>query len=267
MNFSFEATWGESKPLEELTRLAEKRMSLMRETSYDAAVSTLINTLVSLRALTRRARPARKTKVIVEPVNQYVPSASKRGGKYQRCIRTRDGVHISGIRRLRWITNEMPYRDLHVYRVTPEHATVKPYLVVAPSAAVAEDFEQNCARRRKDNYGELAKTALGIAMAKLSTRNVPTRRFARISESQIAATAETREGDFVTIEARDMLDYAAAALPHGRSDINTALMRAANKTQGILVNFVNKYGMRVFGPEANIGPTPFPEVLKRRKSA
>ena len=66
----------------------------------------------------------------------------------------------------------------------------------------------------------------------------------------------------------------AAALLAAGADVNatttkgvTALMRAANKTQGILVNFVNKYGMRVFGPEANIGPTPFPEVLKRRKSA
>lgn len=266
MNVTFEATWGESKPLQELARLMEKRMVLMRENSYDAAVATLINALVSLRAMTRRATPAKKTKVVVEPVNQYVPSASKRGGKFQRCLRTRDGVHITGIRRLRWENHGMPFHDLHVYRVMPEHATVKPYLVVAPSASVAEDFEQKCARRRKDNYGELAKTALGIAMAKLSTKNVPTKSFARVSASKIAAVVQTQSGDELTIEARDMLDYAVPALPNGRSDVDIALMKAANKTQGILVQYLNKYGTFFFGEAANIGPTPFPEVVRRRSA-
>ena len=266
MNMTFEATWGESKPLQELERLTEKRMALMRENSHDAAVATLINTLVSLRATTRRAMPAKKTKVVVEAVNQYIPSASKRGGKFQRCLRTRDGVHITGIRRLRWETHGMPFRDLRVFRITPEHATVKPYLIVAPSAAVAEGFEQKCAKRRKDNYGELAKTALGIAMAKISTKNVPTRSFARVSASRIAAVVQTQSGDYLTIEARDMLDYAVPALPNGRADVNTALMKAANKTQSILVQYLNKYGSQFFGDAANIGPTPFPEVLKRRSA-
>lgn len=266
MNFSFEATWGESKPLEELTRLMEKRMILMRENSYDAAVATIINTLVSLRALTRVARPAKKTKVVVEPLDQYIPSPSKRGGKYQRCLRL-GGVHVTGIRRLKWITNDMPFRDLHTYRVIPEHTSVKPYLVVAPSAAVAEDFEQKCAARRKDNYGGLAKTALGIAMAQLSTKNVQTKSFERISRSKLVFVEQFNDGKTITISARDLLNYAVSALPNGRADVNTALMKAANKTQGILAAYLKKYGSFLLDEAASVSKTPFPEVVKRRRSA
>ena len=47
------AYWADGRPLEELSKLIQKRMKILHESSKDATVATAITVLKSLRAATR----------------------------------------------------------------------------------------------------------------------------------------------------------------------------------------------------------------------
>ena len=74
------ATYGESRPLEVLGELIEKRCKVLGEMSSDAVIATAIDALVSLRSATLQARPAKKTKVGVEEASDLVASHTRQGG-------------------------------------------------------------------------------------------------------------------------------------------------------------------------------------------
>lgn len=259
------ATYGESRPLEVLAELVEKRCKVLGELSADAVVATAINVLVSLRSATLKASPRRRTKVAVEVAADLVPSHFSHGGGTYRCIRNRAGARVDdNIRRARFVAGAGTRdRDLRVFRVTPEHANVQPYYVVARSAKDAARFEQAAARRRKEDYGGLAKTAMGIAMAKISTRNEPTREFRRRIEKSRIIEVHTSGGSGrgFELEIHDKLGYSIDALRGGRAEIDLAYKKAANKIAGRITQHLKKYG--------NLDdaiPTPFPEVKRRRSS-
>lgn len=255
------ATYGETRPLEVLSELIEKRVKKLGEMTEDAIIATGIDALVSLRAATLCARPEKQTSVKVELDYSLVASHTREGGSSRRCVRNRAGVRIDAMRRLRFACGAgVPDRNLYVYRVTPEHENVSPYLVVAESASDAEKFEQTAARHRKGNFAGLAKTALGVAMAKISTKNPPTPAFKRrIADSEIIDVRTSGgNGQPFQLDIHDKLGYSVAALRGGRGAVNIALMKAANKIAGNISRKMNALG------SLEDVPTPFPEVKRRR---
>lgn len=260
LTFSASATYGASEPLERLSDLVGKRCELLGETVKDAAVGTMITALTAIRAQTRKARAKGRTRAKVAMRDDLVPSYSRRIGR--RCLRNRQGRRLDLSVRVDWAAAGVPFRSLKVYHVTPENGRVAPYLVVAESQKAAATHESGRVARRIASMGGLARFALGLAAAKVSTRPAAADGAGR-GASQVAprfvgvtVSAAGRDG---FIEVRDSLGYAALALKGGAAAVDLALRRAANKVAGRLMKWAADNGRL-----AAAVSTPFPEVVRRR---
>lgn len=252
--------------LDTLGSLIEQRVSVMGETVKDAVVATAINALMSLRASTRSAKKNKRLKSTIVQESSLYSSWNNR----RRCLRRggRNGAQFTppeGVR-VRYLTNGALDRDLQVFKVTSEHENIRPYYVVAPNISIAAEFEKKAASHRIARYGNLGKWALGVAMNKLSTRNVndDVSGAARLAGSNLSFVEKTGGGfnsGTYSVTVRDNLKYAVAALKLGRADVNNALQRAANRTAAIINRFSEKY----LPLSAKSIPTPFPEVRRQKR--
>lgn len=261
------ATWAGGRPLAELRRLVQRRQLWLGESAKDAVVATAIDALVSLRSLTRRAKPGRVGKPRVTP-SALVPSFT--GGRNpRRCLRVAGkaggrnrAAKYGGKERVKWLTpKSVKAADLRAFLVGTEHKAVKPYLVVAESAAAAAAFERRAAGHRVRRFGGLAKWAFGVAMRALSTRNVSDGVNAETdaAASRLSEVRKYKDGSGgYAVRVIDGLAYAADALRGGTGAVDLALMRAANKIAGRLAH---RFG-DALGPDFS---TPFPEVKRRRR--
>lgn len=256
-------TWGPSKPIEELNRLIVHRCNILYESAKDAAIATVINAAAGLRAQTRKARPTGKTKPVIDAKIDLIPSCTVTGGKRRRCLRDASGDRVgkAGMRTV-YLTDGASFGNCQTFLVKPEHKRDRAYLVVARTRKDAEKYEQSRSRRRKAVLGGLAKFTLGLAMAKLSTRNRPGEAGGMVSmvAPKYASASAQGEGKGLSVELRSALDYAIDALKDGRGSVDTAMMKAANKTFGIL-----QRAMKGWSSPVDIGPVPFPEVRGRSR--
>lgn len=254
----------DSRALGELNRLLEMRQKVLRESVRDAVVATAIAALESVRAKTRNATARRgRTKAKVVATGLY---GGFTGGTAPRhCLRTgidrKGSVMLGTWKRVKWLCGpKVKAENRRVFEVYPEHESVSPYYVVAENAAAAKQFEAAAAARRIDTHGALARSALGVAMAKLSTRNVAAdgSSTCRAAASRLATVQEFLYGeDSFGVRVRDELAYATEALRGGESALEAALMAAANKIAGRL--------QRVAKSDLDgMIATPFPEVRRRR---
>ena len=256
-----EATWGPSKPLEELTRLMELRCRVLSETSRDAAIATIINAANALRTQTKKTKPSAKVKARIAMRLELHPSVDRKKG---RCIRNSVGHRISMAKlgvRCRWLDDDPKGKKLFVYHVVPELDRDEPYLCVAENEGDVRKYETNRIRRRKNALGGLAKYTLGLAMARLSTYNngEPAGKVAKkVAGKYVYAHAGAANGQ-MDVELRDTLCYAIDALKDGQSSVDLALKRAANKTFGLLSQQMQNWSTPV-----DIGPCPFPEIVGKR---
>ena len=261
-----EATWGPSKPLEELTRLMELRCRVLSETSRDAAIATIINAANALRAQTKKTKPSAKVKARIAMRPELHPSTWNHGKKWKRCIRNSAGHRIvvknMNIRCI-WLDDDPKGKKLFVYHVRPELERDKPYLCVAENESLVRKYETNRIRRRKNALGGLAKYTLGLAMARLSTYNngEPAGNVAKRVAGKYAYTHAGAANGQMDVELRDTLCYAIDALKDGQSSVDLALKRAANKTFGLLSRQMQEWSSPV-----DIGPCPFPEIVGKRSA-
>lgn len=259
---SVKVTYADVQPLSVLSDLIRKRREILGESAKDAVVATAIDALVSIRAATQSAAGKKKTQPKVEDTGWY---GSYSASEKRPCFRAGVGKYAPRVnvdtKRVRWLTKGVRPENQHVYRVTPEHMKVAPYYVVCASPQIANDFEQKAAGHRITGYGDLAKHALGVAMSKISTRNVGSKAGvkARLAASKlaIAASSELADGGYSVIVGDD-LDYGVAALKGGKAVITLALKKAANKIAGRLAKEV------AGRPLADKISTPFPEVRRRK---
>lgn len=263
---SITCTTASGKTLQELSRLIELRTKRLGELTEDAVIATAIDVLVSLRSDTSDAR--------------------KTGGKYppksiiprrDLFISFRDG-HIPCLRQGNphgeqfhggsfYLPGKgVDLKTCSVFRIAPCHERIKPYFVAAPSAADALKFEARMQKRGIERKGGLAKTALGVAMAKISTRNADDHspKAARILASKLSHITVTGSGVLggkgtFGLEYRDELNYAIPALKSGKSGVETAMQKAANKIAGMIT-----HSAHVNGDFEHDVKTPFPDI-KRRK--
>lgn len=259
------------RPMEELTKLIQKRVHTLREDARDAVVATAIDVVRSLRALTRKAPKKANDKSFTVEKTPYVASWVRVGKSFRRVAR----VSGTGSRAPIYPVNHAgPHyvkgEQVFVYRITPKHGerwtweknrNKGCWYVFAQSESVARRLGNRLMTRVLEKDSGLAKTALGFAMAHLSTKSVPivvkdskARKIAEESWHVVETSGSSAYG----IEVQDNLDYAAKALKGGDSAISIAMMRAANKIAGRLAKFEETHFFE------RSTATPFPEVLQRR---
>lgn len=258
-------TTASGKSLEELSRLIALRSERLGELTKDAVVAAAIDVLISLRADTRDARTNRRAGVPRRIRPRPDLFVSFRGPNRQPCLRAGSpyGPHFAQ-GSFFFAERGMDLKTLKVFEIVSEHERIKPYFVAAPSEAVARRVEARDSRRRIATKGGLAKTALGVAMAKISTRNTADNppRVAKILASKLSSVQISEEGynsGSFSLEYRDDLDYGVAALKSGAGAMDTALQKAANKIAGMINHAAHKSG----DFEHDIA-TPFPEIKRRR---
>lgn len=253
------------KSLEELSRLIALRSERLGELTKDAVVAAAIDVLISLRSDTRDARTNRSAGVPRRIRPRPDLFVSFRGPNRQPCLRAGSprGPHFEQ-GSFFFAERGMDLKTLKVFEIVSEHESIKPYFVAAPSEAVALRVEARDSRRRIATKGGLAKTALGVAMAKISTRNTADNppRVAKILASKLSSVQISEEGfssGTFSLEYRDDLDYSVAALKSGAGAMDIALQKAANKIAGMINHAAHKSG----DFEHDIA-TPFPEIKRRR---
>lgn len=255
------ATWGPSKPLSVLNDLISRRVKDLGQTAQDAVVATAITVLKSLKAMTRDASKRKSFEVGVEQHADLYVSLDRHGDVKRPCLRrgSRKGPKVHN--NFYFAAKGMDLKRTHVFWVTPEHENAPPYFLVAYSESQALMFEAKRTLNRVADYGGLAKTALGIAMAKISTKNEPTPSFRKNIEKSkiIAVNIEGANGGKFGVTVHDKLGYSIPALRGGAAAMNVALMKAANKVAGQLAQ-----GLKRIGSFEQPIPTPFPEVKRRR---
>lgn len=270
LNVEVTTDW-RGRPMEELTKLIQRRVHTLREDSRDAVVATAIDVVRSLRTLTRKAPTRAKNEMFVIEKTPYVASWERVGTSFRRVAR----VSGTGSRAPIFAVNNagqhyVKGERVYVWRVKPLHGerwtweknrNQGCWYVFAQSEAVARRFATLHMNRVLEKDSGLAKTALGFAMAHLSTKSVPVvvkdskaRRIAEDSWHVVEASGSGAYG----IEVQDNLDYAAKALKGGDSAISLAMMRAANKIAGRLAKFEETHFFE------RSTATPFPEVMQRR---
>ena len=253
------------KSLEELSRLIALRVERLGEMTKDAVIAAAIDVLVSLRADTRVAVPGKS----VDPPRRITPRRdlhiSFRGGTRIPCLRVgspKGPEHKGGS--FYFASRGNKIQDLTVFQIVPRHERINPYFVAAHSASEALKFEGDLIRRRVEKKGSLARTALGIAMAKISTRNdsANSPKIARLLASKLSHVVVSGSGfgsgEF-GLDYQSELGYSYEALKTGPGGVDIALQKAANKIAGMLTHAAHKAGDLEHDVE-----TPFPEVRRQR---
>lgn len=257
-------TTASGKTLDTLEGLVAKRAEQLGETTKDAVVAAAIDVLVSLRSGTKDAKRTKRFACKVEELPGLVPGYEGGREAPRRILRTRGGARYDAQCRVKWLNHGLRNDTLKVFRVTPEHGTIGPYIVVAADSRSAANFEAAATKHRITDYGTLAKWALGVAMNKLSTRNVSdgVSSKARLAGSKLAFVASSGsgfgQGDY-SVEVTDALGYAYSAMTHGSAEVEIAMRKAANKIAGLIT-----HAHHLAGDFENDVVSPFPDIIRRR---
>lgn len=254
------------KTLDELSKLIALRAQRMGELTSDAVIATAIDCLKSLRTETRDARdsdgkyPPRQ----IAACGDLIPSFAHEGGHSFPCVRRGHNGPRLREQTVYFAEDRIDMKAAKVFKVTPIHERDTPYYLVAYSSQQVLQFEGRRIRNRIKRYGGLAKTALGIAMAKVSTNpsgvNSPERVKALASKlSTVTVSGSGFASGSFSLEYKDLLDYAIPALKNGAASVELALQRAANKVAGLITHTLHKAGDFEHDVE-----TPFPDVRRQR---
>ena len=258
MEHTLKATY-DGKPLSVLNELIKKRSEILKESVRDATAAVGINALNSIRSTTLDARKKKKFDIKVEDTGWYAGFS-----KSLNTMCVRDGIlpsakRIDGLNRVVYLTHGIKQQaNRHVYRVTQEKTQIEPFYVACATSQIAMDYALKSTKHRINDYGTLAKNALGVAMHKLAG----TSKLEGSAKSQASASTVSRvdvqdgDGEY-SVMITDELDYATDAVKGGESAIQTALMKAANKVAGTLKHFASS-------DLKDTLETPFPEVKKRK---
>lgn len=258
MEHTLEATY-EGKPLSVLNELIQKRSQILKESVRDATAAVGINALNSIRSATLDARKKKKFDIKVEDTGWYAGFS-----KTLNSMCVRDGIlptsnRIDGLKKVVYLTHGIKKQSQrHVFKVTQEKTQIEPFYVACATSQIAMDYALKATKHRINDYGTLAKNALGVAMHKLAgTSKLEGSAKSQASASKVA-TVEVHDGDGdYSVRITDELEYGTDAVKGGESAIETALMKAANKVAGTLKRFASS-------DLKDTLTTPFPEVKKRK---
>lgn len=250
--------------LQQFQNILQLRMQHMHETARDSVAAMAVDTLRSIRALTKKAK-ANKPKVLVEREATLKPSFSYASGKRYPCVRINGNTRVTG----KTIIVGKLTKGYEVFRWTRHTKDGKPEMVyiMAPSLQTAKQKAQEMQASKIRRYAGLARKALSTLMAKTSTVkiNEPTPAAVALKASQLTKKNErvTKSGDggVYQLALSDDLRYALLALKGGQSSVELALKKAMNKVVSV-INHKTK-ATDFFGNKVKL-PTPFPEIRKKK---
>ena len=191
--------------------------------------------------------------------NVYPSYASGGGGHSRRCFRigARNGARYD----LPGPVVQLVYK----YQLSDDllarwpHQRRQQFVVALDDPAFESYLSKRFGKIARTNMGA-AKFALGVAMAKVSTRPVKMALGGKNAARTADRFTEVRvvdAGDAYTVRVVDSLSYAASALKGGASAVGTAMKKAANGVAGRLRK-------AACAPLREQLRTPFPEVMRRR---
>lgn len=196
--------------------------------------------------------------------------ASGGGGRSRRCFRigARNGARcdLPGPV-VQLVPPAVRWDRAHVYeyRISDDllarwpHQRRRQFVVAMDDTAFEGYLSKRFGKIARTNMGA-AKLALGVAMAKVSTRPVRAALGGRNAARTAGRFVEVRSadtGDAYTVRVLDGLSYAASALRGGAAAVGTAMKKAANGVAGRLRK-------AACAPLRELLRTPFPEVAGRR---
>ena len=258
----------EGKPMSVLNDLIEKRQKYLGETVRDSVIATAILCVKSLRADTKSGKKQAKNSDVEVTDTGWSAGWIREGGKYRRYVRGRPDIHPVNNAGQRYIKGE----KVQVYRVVPtfhkedwrwemnRNKADRCWYVFAQSERVAREFGKRCVTRYIRRWRGLAKTALGFAMAKLSTRGVKSDPVSAKAMKAAELNAKVLKGGGNgqwSVVVTDSLNYAKKALRSGPGGVDRAMKKAANQIAGRIMKVV---GAKLDAPMS----TPFPEVKGQR---
>lgn len=262
------------KPLEVLSDLIEKRRAAMNETTAQAVTATAINILKSTRAATPVASTANaRSGFIVEARTSLVPGfKSAPGAKSgRRVVRAEGGHEITSLKTInlagQYTKGEsvlaficvFKYRQIRLGGDTEKYDR---FYVIAKSKAEVEKWAKRKIEYFINLYKGQAKWVLGQAMSRVSQQGYMSEEqlsklARRVGEGALSVKVANRgynSGEY-HIEVVDSLKYAKAALVGGPGVFDQILMKAANKTAGIINHQISE--LKFDGKPVE---TPFPEL-------
>ena len=263
--------------LENFARTIQARQKYLNETASAAVTAMAMDTLRSLRAVTKVAKPASVKPTVTKRGDLKFSFTSTGRGKScarKMCIRTRAGQRVdaarvryaAGCRGAKPSTISI-FEFADTYSKGNGDSASALYLIAAPTAKAAKDVAKKVVASRLVRHAGLARRAMSVLMVKTNTK-APAENVSQIVDK--IAKANTRvvrrdssvmgnRGDY-SLTLHDDLLYAKNALKGGDAAIRTALMKAANKSAGLISHKAKdllKNGRL---------DTPFPEVVSRKAS-
>lgn len=270
------ATCLNGKPLEALERLIAQRQREMGETTSEAVIATAINALSSIRAATKVVDVKKASGFVTVTLTAFVPGFKTlgKGSAAKRVLCLRYAQHGSVVENVRFRSlapKNAPLKDYKVFivqdrRGDDKKATSSRYYLIAASEEQARAYASERRAKRIERFKGMAKWTLGQAQSQIAQKGVAGETVTAaakqigLKELQVAVYEHGWGKGAVNVTVADNLKYAALALKGGPAEIDNALMRAANRTAGIINAHMKKF--RPFDSEAPI-PTPFPEVARK----
>ena len=216
-NATVEITCADGRPLSALTKLLEQRGKWLNETAEQSVRATMVDVLVSLRAITKMAKP--KKEQIKLALTSLKPSFT--GGKRapEFCLRDGKTRYIpSGKVRIGRASGIMhkDFKNCQVWRW--DDFKGRKWLIVARNEKQAQNWAYNKVKVRAKRFKGLARLAMTKLIAKSGSANPQ----GENGESHVRAKAESLTkvqhmgaGNQFSISAEDLLNYAKLALIGG----------------------------------------------------
>ena len=263
------ATVGSNTTLDKFSQILAARMKYLNETAKQSSAACMIDTLKSLRPVTRVFKKS-SIKVKLQVNNNLYPSFTKESGKARPALRVKGSkTQYKGDEKVIWpmvIT-----KNCVVYNFTDEYSKhAKKYLIVANTLSDAKKKAKDIVYNRAVRYEKLARSALGVSMHKVGDlSNVSDVVNARVKQKSndltlvsesIQENKGSEDGTY-TLTVLDKLNYALDAIKGGRAGVNTALKKSMNKIVSVINRKTNARDF--FGDKIKL-ETPFPELRKRK---
>ncbi len=261
-------------PMEKLNELIEKRKKWLGETYKDAITATAITALTSIRAATRPYSGIVGTGFFCSVIRRNDVHPAFTGAGHVRCFRVgrfprRNAHRVDlGSRCVQLVPpgDNLSWRQASVWKVTVSKERVERWRhqpLEFHVAAMGEDSVRAYLERRfghiAERQGGLARTVLGVAMAKISTRppaNEKAGRHVKQIVQKYAVATQRDSGESFSVHVESNLSYATDALKGGSGAVDAALKSAANRIAGMIRH---KAGASL---DEDLS-TPFPEVKRK----
>lgn len=248
-------TCADGRPIQELSKLIELRSKWLKETAEQSCAATMLDVLVSLRALTTVAKPNKK-EIHIEASN-LIPSFYGGKGNVKFCLRNGKARYtLKSNERIGYASND--WKRCRIWKWNDD-ARKRIWYVVAPTSSEASKWALEKVKKRAQRFKGLARIALSklMMLSGSKTSQQMDNSQAASKASQLTKVTKSGNGSSYSLQASDMLDYAKLALKGGDAAINQAIMKASNK----IASVINTKCKNLLMFEKL--DTPFPEVKSR----